>query len=158
NGDGDDLVDPDMYNATFSVAAGERYSFVFENNAQSLDHILVNEAVLSSGLVESVTMSHARINADFPETARNDPESALRLSDHDPSVLLLRLNAVRFADMQATVTAPQPTVAVAGSMAWLIEAANAGPDAAQFPGVGLAIDAELPGLSVTAPAGWNCEP
>ena len=158
NGDGGDLVDPDMYNATFSVAAGERYSFVFENNAQSLDHILVNEAVLSSGLVESVTMSHARINADFPETARNDPESALRLSDHDPSVLLLRLNAVRFADMQATVTAPQPTVAVAGSMAWLIEAANAGPDAAQFPGVGLAIDAELPGLSVTAPAGWNCEP
>ena len=157
NGDGDDLVDPDLYNATFSVPASERYSFVFENNAQSLDHILFNEAVLDPALVESVTMSHARINADFPETARNDPASALRLSDHDPSVLLLRLQAVRFADMQVEVTTPQPVVAVAGTMTWQVEAGNAGPDAAQFPGLGFAVDAALPDLAIAAPSGWTCD-
>ncbi len=158
NGDGADLVEPDMYNATFGAPAEERYSFVFENNAQSLDHILVNDAVLASPLVNSWTMSHARINADFPETARNDANSAARLSDHDPSVLLLRLQAIQFADMQAVVTAPQPSVAVAGTMTWLVEATNAGPDAAQFPGLGIAVDAELAGLTVTAPTGWTCEP
>ncbi|NLA68765.1 MAG: nuclease, partial [Gammaproteobacteria bacterium] len=157
NGDGDDLVEPDMHNATLLVDASERYSYVFENNAQSLDHILFNDAVLASPLVESVAMSHARINADFPETARNDGDSAARLSDHDPSLLLVRLVAVQSADMQASVTATAPSVPVAGTLAWTVEAANEGPDAAQFPGLGIAVDAELPDLAIDAPAGWSCE-
>lgn len=158
NGDGADLVDPDLFAATYALDPSQRYSFVFENNAQSLDHILVNHAALASPLVNSWTISHARLNADFPETARNDATSAARLSDHDPSVLMLRLNALQFADLSAVVTAPQPTVAVAGAMTWQVTAANAGPDAATFPGLGLAVDAELPSLVVTAPTGWTCEP
>ena len=157
NGDGADLVEPDMINATFMLEPSERYSFVFENNAQSLDHILLNQAALGSQ-INSWTISHARLNADFPETARNDASSAARLSDHDPSVLMLRLQAVQFADMAAVVTAPQPVVAVAGSMVWQVTATNAGPDAAQFPGLGFAVDAALPQLAVTAPTGWTCGP
>ncbi|MGY1458332.1 Calx-beta domain-containing protein [Luteimonas sp. A534] len=158
NGDGADLVEPDLVNATLVLEPSERYSFVFENNAQSLDHILVNQATLTSPLGNSWTISHARLNADFPETARNDANSAARLSDHDPSVLMLRLNALQFADMSAVVTAPQPSVPVAGTMTWAVAAANAGPDAAEFPGMGLAVDAELLDLAVSAPTGWTCEP
>lgn len=157
NDDGADLVEPDMYNATFGVPAEERYSFVFENNAQSLDHILLNDALLLSPLVDSWSMSHARINADFPETARNDADTPTRLSDHDPSVLLLRLQALQFADMRAVVAAAQPGVAVGGTMTWQIEVANDGPDAATFPGLGLAADAGLDDFAIAAPAGWTCD-
>ncbi|MBJ6978873.1 MULTISPECIES: Calx-beta domain-containing protein [unclassified Luteimonas] len=157
NGDGIDLVEPDLVNATWLMDPAERYSFVFENNAQSLDHILVNQATLASPLVESWAISHARLNADFPETARNDAGSAARLSDHDPSVLMLRLPALAFADMRAVVTAPQTAVPVAGRMTWQVTASNAGPDAARFPGIGFALDAALPDLQITAPSGWVCD-
>lgn len=156
NGDGADLVEPDLVNATYFLDPSERYSFVFENNAQSLDHILLNQAALGSQ-INSWTISHARLNADFPETARNDANSAARLSDHDPSVLMLRLNALQFADMSAVVTAPQSAVAVGGTMTWQVQAGNAGPDAAAFPGIGLAVDAALSDLAIAAPAGWTCE-
>ena len=156
NGDGADLVEPDLVNATWMLAPEERYSFVFENNAQSLDHILVNFPALGS-MINSWTISHARLNADFPETARNDDNSAVRLSDHDPSVLMLRLNALQFADMAAVVVAPQAAVAVGGTMTWEIMASNAGPDAATFPGLGLALDAGLEDLAIAAPAGWACD-
>jgi len=156
NDDGADLVEPDMINATHMLQPSERYSFVFENNAQSLDHILVNEAALGS-MINSWTISHARLNADFPETARNDPGSAARLSDHDPSVLMLRLQALQFADMGAVVAAPQGAVAAGGTLTWQVIASNAGPDAATFPGLGLAADAHLEDLVIAAPAGWTCE-
>jgi predicted extracellular nuclease len=157
NGDGIDLVEPDLFNATFGLAASERYSFVFENNAQSLDHILVNQATLGSPMVDSWTISHARLNADFPETARNDANSAARLSDHDPSVLMLRLQALRFADLRTGVVASQPGTTVGGPLSWSVTVDNDGPDAATFPGMGLVVDAELADLAVAAPVGWTCE-
>ncbi|MEN1971964.1 Calx-beta domain-containing protein [Luteimonas sp. MJ204] len=155
--DGTNLVEPGFVNATHALDPSQRYSFVFENNAQSLDHILVNQRLLASPLFNSWTISHARLNADFPETARNDPDSAARLSDHDPSVLMLRMNALRFADMQAVVDAPQPAVQVGGTMTWVVQAKNQGPDAAGFPGVGFAVGTLLPTLTVEAPAGWTCD-
>ena len=157
NDDGVDLVEPDLVNATWLVEPSERYSFVFENNAQSLDHILFNQAVLESALLSDWTLSHARLNADFPETARNDPGSPLRLSDHDPSVLLLRLAPLQFADMAPVVAATQSAVPVGGVMNWQVTATNHGPDAATFPGLGLAADAVLGDLSIVAPAGWTCD-
>lgn len=156
NGDGTDFVTPDLVNATLLAEPSERYSYVFENNAQSLDHILFSQALPASPLVESIALSHARLNADFPETARNDA-SAARLSDHDPSVLLVRLEALRFADLQVEVAAAASPVAVGGTLAWTVEVANAGPDAAGFPGVGFAVDAALADLAIQAPAGWTCE-
>lgn len=81
-GDGVDLVNPDLA-VMLAASASERYSFVFDGNAQSLDHILANQALLSSVMTSRV--EHARINADFPETARNGA-GVERLSDHDPVV------------------------------------------------------------------------
>jgi predicted extracellular nuclease len=72
-----DLVDPD-----FVIGAPGVYSYVFEGNAQTLDHILMSAdaAELFAGV------QHARINADFPEVYRQDPSRVERLSDHDPAV------------------------------------------------------------------------
>ncbi len=52
----------------------ERYSYVYNGDAQALDHILV-----SAGMRARLTrFAYARFNADFPETSR--------LSDHDAPV------------------------------------------------------------------------
>ncbi len=76
-----DLVEPDFVDAALSLPIEQRYSYSFDGNAQTLDHVLVSQAAIPvfAGLV------HPRINADFPEVLRNGtgPE---RLSDHDPAV------------------------------------------------------------------------
>jgi uncharacterized protein len=78
-----DLVNPDLVNLLPGPPA-ERYSYSFDGNAQTLDHVLVNSALLSATV--SSRSEHARIGADFPEVARNNPNTAVRLSDHDPVV------------------------------------------------------------------------
>jgi hypothetical protein len=80
-----DLGDPDLANLVGSVAAGERYSFLFDGNAQVLDHILVGFNLL--GHVRGV--AYGRAGADFPESFRNDPNRPERLSDHDGIVAVL---------------------------------------------------------------------
>ena len=91
-GDGVDLVNPDLVRLADSVP-GERYSFVFDGNAQSLDHALVNAAVVSS--TSALRLEHPRVNADFPEVARTDytPGNPRRLADHDPLVIFLGVPA-----------------------------------------------------------------
>lgn len=86
-GDGVDLVTPDLVNLTSLEAAGERYSFVFDGNAQSLDHVLVNQTLVSATTARRI--EHARISSDFPETDRNDLTDAVRHADHDPVVTFL---------------------------------------------------------------------
>ncbi len=56
----------------------ERYSYVFDNNAQQIDHIL-----LSSRLFAGARYDAVHINAEF--------SAATRPSDHDPQVVLLRI-------------------------------------------------------------------
>ncbi len=81
-GDGIDLVTPD-----FALVNAGEYSFVFDGNAQSLDHALVGAGVMAS--TAELRVEHARINADFPEVARNAAGVVERLSDHDPLLLYL---------------------------------------------------------------------
>ncbi|MBI4915551.1 MAG: Ig-like domain-containing protein [Acidobacteria bacterium] len=79
-----DLVNPNLTNLTESVPAADRYSYLYNGDAQTIDHILVNGALMSSTVAQR--LEHPRICADFNDTARNDPNTALRLSDHDPVV------------------------------------------------------------------------
>jgi uncharacterized protein len=58
------------------------YSYSFDGNAQTLDHVLLS-SVASAALSG---FGHAHIDADFPETLRSDPARPERLSDHDPAV------------------------------------------------------------------------
>jgi predicted extracellular nuclease len=150
-GDGADLVNPDLANLR-SFGGANDYSYVFEGNAQSLDHMLANEALL--GDVGAVELAHAHFNADFPEILRGDATTPSRLSDHDPMVAYF---AVDRADLSMDATGPAAAVLPGSALAFQAVVANAGPSAAQFPGVGFAFDAELADLAVTAPAGWTCD-
>jgi predicted extracellular nuclease len=78
-----DLVNPDLTNLEDLAPADQRYSFLFDGNAQTLDHALVSQNVL--GLV--VELLRGRGNADSPDTLRNDPSRPERLADHDPFVV-----------------------------------------------------------------------
>ena len=78
---GDDLVSPDLVNLT-EAAATEPYSYVFDGNAQVIDHILITQNLYPL----LVRLAFARSNADFPETYRTDPARPERLSDHDMPV------------------------------------------------------------------------
>ncbi len=89
-GDGVDLVNPDFTYALETLPA-ERYSYSFDGNAQTLDHVLANANVVSS--TSALRAEHARLNADFPETARNNAASPVRLSDHDPVVAYFEVAA-----------------------------------------------------------------
>ena len=56
----------------------ERYSYVFENNAQQIDHILLSNRLYAGAQYDAV-----HINAEF--------SAATRPSDHDPQVVLLNI-------------------------------------------------------------------
>jgi len=81
-----DLVNPDLLNLLNLIPdATQRFSYVFDGNHQTLDHLL-----FAQGLKDQVTNGgYVRINSEFPETDRNDSNSARRLSDHDPGVIYL---------------------------------------------------------------------
>src|SRR5262249_38490008 len=82
-----DIITSDLINITDQVAADQHYSFVFDGNAQTLDHILVTQNMLSR--VARVEYAHS--NADFPESLRNEPARPERVSDHDMSVAYFKL-------------------------------------------------------------------
>lgn len=66
-----------LENLTLRLAENERYTFNFQGNSQSLDHILV-----SPSLGPSVTFDAVLVNSEFAETSA-------RASDHDPLVALI---------------------------------------------------------------------
>ncbi len=151
-GDGADLVEPNLVNLTDVSPREERYSFTFDGNAQTLDHVLVNEDMVVA--TRDIRLEHARVNADFPEINRNDASSPSRLADHDPVVAYFLPR--RRADLGVTATAA--TFVPGQPMRFEARLRNAGPEQADFPEIGFELDAELPDLSVTAPAGWTCAP
>ena len=151
SGDGVDYVAQDLLNLYVEEPADQRYSFEFDGNAQSLDHVLINQAL--GAAAGAVDLDHARINADFPEILRGNTGTVARLADHDPLVAYID---VASADLGVTAVASPASVAVGGAFSVQVTVTNAGPDAAQSVGAGFAFDAELPGLVVQAPAGWTC--
>jgi hypothetical protein len=86
-----DLVDPDLVNLLDLLPPGERYSFVFDGSAQTLDH-----ALASAGLRPWVSdFEYGRSNADFPLSLYGDRSRPERLSDHDGAVTYLGLGLPR---------------------------------------------------------------
>jgi predicted extracellular nuclease len=68
-------------NLTEALPEDERYSFNFQGNSQSLDHILVSDSLASSAEIDIV-----HVNSEFSD-------SAGRASDHDPVVAALDIPA-----------------------------------------------------------------
>jgi predicted extracellular nuclease len=73
------LEDVGLTNLTFDLDENERYSFIFQGNSQSLDHILVSQS-----LVDFAQFDIVHVNAEFPATDA-------RASDHDPLLVALNL-------------------------------------------------------------------
>ncbi len=61
-----------------TLPQGERYTYVFEGNSQSLDHILLSDALFDG----SFAYDAVHVNAEFADQA----------SDHDPQVVRITLN------------------------------------------------------------------
>ena len=72
----DDLVNPNLVDLVDTAPADQRYSFIFDGNAQELDHVLVTQNLvpLSNGL------SCERNNADFPRCCATTRTRPSRLS------------------------------------------------------------------------------
>jgi uncharacterized protein len=151
------LVDPPLLNFTTVLPAGERYSFVFEGSAQTLDHIVVNQPLLDDVLAFDV--QHARINADFAGFKLAHPDFAERVSDHDPVVAHVSVSAFRSADLAVSAEAGTSPILPGGTATFSITAANPGPNEAEA--TELVVNVNTPcGLLATGtlagPAGWSC--
>jgi hypothetical protein len=81
------LVNPALTALVDQDAAADRYSYTFGGSAEELDQILVNQPALAIFSRYAV----GRLNADFPEVYRNDPNRPERISDHDWPVVYLNL-------------------------------------------------------------------
>ncbi|MEM6752758.1 MAG: endonuclease/exonuclease/phosphatase family protein, partial [Cyanobacteria bacterium P01_C01_bin.38] len=66
-----------LTNLTETVPEDERYSFIFQGNSQSLDHILVSE-----NLNDNAEFDIVHVNSEFADTSA-------KASDHDPLVASL---------------------------------------------------------------------
>jgi uncharacterized repeat protein (TIGR01451 family) len=153
-GDGVDLVNPDLDNLFDSPPAAERYSFLFDGNAQSLDHLLVNADVAADTVARRI--EHPRINADFPETARNGVGTVQRLADHDPIVGYFEVLAFATADLSIAKVEGADPVAIGAQLAYTITVTNAGPDLAAAASWSDTLPAGTTFVSLTGPGGWIC--
>ncbi|MDQ6785729.1 MAG: hypothetical protein M3033_02765 [Acidobacteriota bacterium] len=78
----DDLVNPDLTDLVDLIKEDQRYSYVYDGNAQVLDHMIVTDAMKK----HLAGFGYSRLNADFPESYRNDASRVERYSDHDPAI------------------------------------------------------------------------
>ena len=132
----------------------ERYSYVFAGNAQTLDHVLVNEAVVDG--VAGLSVEHARINADFGVDNFDDAGIALRSSDHDPVRLSIRVPAFAAADLAVEVGAGVDAARAGEAVAFDARVSNAGPGDAAFASVAFVFDAAVVPTLTAVAAGWTC--
>ncbi len=153
-GDGIDLVNPDLDNLFDSPPPLERYSYVFDGNAQSLDHLLINAALAADTVTRRI--EHPRINADFPEVARNSGATAVRLSDHDPIVGYFEVDGFGIADLSITKADGPDPVTAGTNLTYTLQVANAGPDVAETVAWTDTLPAGTTFVSLAAPGGWSC--
>jgi uncharacterized protein len=78
-----DRVEPNLATLIDTLAPADRYSYVFDGSAQTLDHVLISESLRAY----VVGLRYARGNADAPEVWRTDVRRPERVSDHDGAVL-----------------------------------------------------------------------
>lgn len=139
------------------VNPAERYSYVFDGNAQTLDHVVVNEAVVMDSA--NVVVEHARINADFGVHNFGVAGNAIRVSDHDPVVLYLKVRSFQDVDLGVVVSNPATNVNVGNTTTFTADVSNLDQvSAADNANLILVLDAAIPGVNVTAPLGWTCAP
>lgn len=151
----DSPVQPALLNLTLTRPAAERYSFVFDGNTQTLDHILVNQALADAA---PVRIEHARIDADFGVDNFGDFGVPVRVSDHDPVVAYVGVPAFVSADLAVDVARPRiPVVIVGHSSDFALALRNNSDTAALEARLTIEADTEAAWTQLHAPEGWACE-
>jgi predicted extracellular nuclease len=102
------LVSPALTALVDQAPIADRYSYTFGGSAEELDQVLLNQPALSIFSRYEV----GRLNADFPEIYRNDPNRPERISDHDWPVVYLNLPPD--ASASATDVTGQVSIAASG--------------------------------------------
>ncbi|MDE2408457.1 MAG: endonuclease/exonuclease/phosphatase family protein [Xanthomonadaceae bacterium] len=156
------LLAPMVLGDALTADPAQRYSYVFGGNAQTLDHAVVNQALINDPAVTGLNVEHARINSNFrvahygefnpPYTASNPP---LRVSDHDPVRLSIGVARPASADLSQAWTSRG--MSAKGAFTSLTLRNNGGSD---INGVQVWIDLDIPVASnagVGAPSGWACD-
>ena len=87
------VFDTGLRNIVDYIPADQRYSFVYDGNAQVLDHILINKAIVP----HAARFGYGRMDADFPLLYYNNYNRPERLSDHDAPLLYLSLDEKKAA-------------------------------------------------------------
>lgn len=137
-----DLVNPDLFNLIDLLPAAQRYSYVFDGNAQAIDHVLV-----TANLLPRVTRFHyARNNADFPEDLRAVANRPERVSDHDMPVAYFTMATV--TGTVTNVSAASYTSALAQGES-IISAFGTGLAATTAVATSLPLPTTLGGVTVT---------
>ncbi|MCU1265032.1 MAG: nuclease [Acidobacteria bacterium] len=85
-----DLNNPDLTDLIDTLPADQKYSYTFGGNAQALDHTVANQNMMN----RFSRFAYARMDADFPDSLRNDPNRPERISDHDPEVSYFNMGIV----------------------------------------------------------------
>jgi hypothetical protein len=144
-----DLVNPDLIDLVDYAPAAERYSFLFDGNAQELDHALITGNLLP----RFVALRYPRNNADFPESLRGDATRSERIADHDPTIAYFSFPK---ADLAVTKSGSPANVLSDTALTYTIAVTNTLDDAAQNVVLTDPLPANIAFQSVSSPAGWSC--
>ncbi len=147
----DDYVDPDLTDLVSTLPASQQYSYVENGSAQTLDHIIVSNDMLS----RNFRLEVARNNADFPVSYRNYDNRSERISDHDVPVAFFTFPPPS-ADLTIAMSAADPSVLSGHLQTYTITVTNNGPDQAANATMIDVVPANTTFYSLTSAAGWTC--
>lgn len=98
-----DLVNPNQTDLLDTLVTDQRYSYNFDGNAQTLDHIIVNPPALAL----LTRFAYARNDSDFA-VKNYESTNELRIADHDQPVAYFSLNEPTAANgvVRGRITTP----------------------------------------------------
>ena len=135
-------------------AAADRYSYVFEGSAQTLDHVVLNEPMIMDAA--DIVVDHARINADFGVHNYGVAGNAIRVSDHDPVRVAITVAAFRSMDLVAGAAALTPNVNFGETASFDASIRNDGPSEGGPVSIAMVFDALVTPAVSPPGAEWTC--
>lgn len=135
---GNDLVNPNLVRM---VDASADYSYSFDGFIQNIDHVFVSAGLVNNSSARSLT--HVRLNADYPETVRSvyTAGANTRLSDHDALVLSVTVPTLGVQPTSCVLTSTTTTPVVGAPVNYRVQLTPA---------------AAAGSVTVTAGAGETC--
>ncbi len=87
----------DLYNLARTLSAEERYSYIFEGNAQQIDNLLVSQSLQDGAVFDNVHLNTGQAAVDQP-------------TDHDAILALLSVNTAPVATLDGVFTVNEDAV------------------------------------------------